>query len=495
MKQLFTLFLLASMSLACFSQAIYEDERYVKDPDPLMNQKLKQWQGLKFGLLMHWGAYSQWGIVESWSLCPEEYEWCRRVTGSDPSNYFLYKQEYENLQLTFNPYKFDPTKWAKAAKNAGMKYMVFTTKHHDGFCMFDSKYTDYKITSKKTPFHTNPKSDVTKEIFNAFRDEGLWAGAYFSKPDWHVPSYWNPKYPPRDRNVNYDPATNPELWEEFVQFTHNQMKELLTNYGKVDILWLDGGWVSKKSEQQMQDWYSREAKASKDSYLKRRIINQDIRMDEFVEEARKLQPGLIVVDRAVHGKNQNYLTPENRVPDKTLPYPWESCIIVSGSWSFIYNPNYISGMEGVQMLVDIVVKGGNLLLNLAPSPTGEWDPEAYALLQEYADWMDVNGDAIYETKPLKPYKQGNICMTTDKKGNSIYYYMCKEGENKMPAEVKIEIAENAKAHKLAGRKVYLLGHKEALKTVKTSKGFSIKIPKKLQDNPPAKYVWAFRVEK
>ncbi len=147
--------------------------------------------------------------------------------------------EYENLKTTFNPKGFNPDKWASAAAYAGMKYVVFTTKHHDGFCMFHSQFTDYKITDPACPFSTNPKANIAKEIFDAFRQQGLWAGAYFSKPDWHHPDYWSPYYPPRDRNVNYEPEANPEKWERFTQFTHNQIFELLTNYGKIDILWLE----------------------------------------------------------------------------------------------------------------------------------------------------------------------------------------------------------------------------------------------------------------
>ena len=128
-------------SAQLFSQAVYEDERYVPETDSLVLKKLDEWQGKKFGLLMHWGTYSQWGIVESWSLCPEDYGWCERTKGASPENYFDYKKEYEGLKKTFNPVKFNPEEWSKAAKNAGMKYMVFTTKHHDGFSMFDSKYT------------------------------------------------------------------------------------------------------------------------------------------------------------------------------------------------------------------------------------------------------------------------------------------------------------------------------------------------------------------
>ncbi|WP_420604185.1 alpha-L-fucosidase [Flagellimonas sp.] len=417
-------------------QAVYEDERYVPETDPLVLKKLDEWQDLKFGLLMHWGAYSQWGIVESWSLCPEEYGWCERKKGSNPENYFAYKKEYENLQTTFNPVKFNPEKWAKAAKNAGMKYVVFTTKHHDGFSMFDSKYTDYKITDSKTPFSTNPKANVTKEIFNAFRQEGLWAGAYFSKPDWNHPNYWNPYYPPRDRNVNYEPEANPEMWNDYVEFTHNQILELLTDYGKVDILWLDGGWVAKTPKSQITSWYDGQLKNNENGYLKHRIVNQDIRMDDLVVEARKKQPGLIVVDRAVHGKNQNYLTPENRVPEKPLPYPWESCIIAGGGWSYSFNANYMSTKQAVHTLVDIVAKGGNLLLNVAPSPEGEWDQGAYELLEGIGNWMDVNNEAIYSTEAMAPYKDNNVCVTSKPDGTIYLIYLMGEEEKVLPKSVE-----------------------------------------------------------
>ena len=256
MKKLSLILIIVLCSIQLFSQAIYEDERYVPETDLLVLEKVKEWQNIKFGLLMHWGSYSQWGIVESWSLCPEEYGWCERRAGSNPENYVAYKNEYEGLKKTFNPIDFDPDKWALAAKDAGMKYVVFTTKHHDGFSMFDSKYTDYKVTDPECTFSSNPKSNIAKEIFNAFRAQGLWAGAYFSKPDWHSEYYWDPYYPPRDRNVNYEPEAKPETWEKFIDFTHNQILELLTDYGKIDILWLDGGWVAKKPKSVIENAYA-----------------------------------------------------------------------------------------------------------------------------------------------------------------------------------------------------------------------------------------------
>ena len=177
-----TLIALLFISIASYAQQHNFNNSYVKPTDTLVQQKIKQWQDLKFGLFMHWGTYSQWGVVESWSICPEDEGWTQR-RGPYAASYYDYLKAYENLQTTFNPVNFNPDKWAAAAKDAGMKYVVFTTKHHDGFCMFDTKQTDYKITSSKTPFSSNPRSNVTKEIFDAFRKEGFMTGTYFSKPE------------------------------------------------------------------------------------------------------------------------------------------------------------------------------------------------------------------------------------------------------------------------------------------------------------------------
>ena len=464
-----------------------ESEKYVPETDPLVLEKLEQWQDMKFGLLMHWGAYSQWGIVESWSLCPEDYGWCERKKGSY-ENYFDYVKDYENLQTTFNPTQFDPDKWAEAAKNAGMKYVVFTTKHHDGFCMFDTKYTDYKITDPACPFNSNPKSNVTKEIFDSFRNEGLWAGAYFSKPDWHCDSYWDPYFPPMDRNVNYDPDAFPEKWEKYVDFTHNQIMELCTDYGDLDILWLDGGWVCKHSEDNIRNIYTDRLKNVGSGFIKTDIINQDIKMDELVEKAREAQPGLIVVDRAVHGKNQNYLTPENRVPKVALPYPWESCIIAGGGWSWVPNPKFMSGRQLVHMLVDIVAKGGNLLLNIAPGPDGTWPDGAYNLLEEMGDWMIVNDEAIYETRSLEPYKEGQVCLTQKKDGTVYAIYLADESENTIPSKIWLSSIQPKKDAKLT-----LLGSDKALEWELSGNGFYVDIPEKLRKNPPCKYAWVIEV--
>ena len=481
MKNILSLLLFCLVISPLITLGQEPEGRYVPETDPLVLANLEKWQDLKFGLLMHWGTYSQWGIVESWSICAEDEGWCRR---SKP-DYTEYKKEYENLQTTFNPVQFDPAKWAKAAKGAGMKYVIFTTKHHDGFSMFDTKLTDYKITSTRTPFHTNPKANIAKEIFNAFRAEGFWTGAYFSKPDWHSENYWWRNFPTPDRNVNYDISKYPERWEKFIRYTHAQIMELMKDYGKVDILWLDGGWVKKRTREDiLRD-------INDPSYKFTREQSQDIRMDELVEKARTYQPGLIVVDRAVTGKNQDYLTPENQVPEKALPYPWESCIISGGGWSWVPKASYKSPTEVVHLLADIVSKGGNLLLNIAPGPDGTWDSAAYTMLAGIAKWMNVNSEAIYGTRAIAPYREGKICYTRKKNTDRIYaIYLADEDESRLPEKIILKSicpAGKSKVKTMAGGR--------ELKWKRTGQGTEITVPRNLEAIPPNGKAVVFILEK
>ena len=474
--------------LACAGSAAaqHEYERYVPETDPAVLAKLDQWQDIKFGLLMHWGPYSQWGVVESWSICAEDEGWCKRSL----DDYIEYKRRYEGLQRTFNPVAFDPAKWARAARDAGMKYVVFTTKHHDGFSMFDTKYTDYKVTSPATPFHANPKANIAKAIFEAFRAEGFLVGAYFSKPDWHSENYWWPNFATPDRNVNYDPERYPDRWSAFVEFTHNQVMELMTGYGRMDILWLDGGWVKKRSKDEIERMYAERLGESPSGFIKSRVVNQDPRMDELVAKAREKQPGLIVVDRAVYGKNQNYLTPENRVPEKPLPYPWESCIISGGGWSFTPNAKYMSGREGVHLLVDIVAKGGNLLLNVAPGPDGTWQQGAYDLLAEMGTWLKVNGEAIYGSRPAAPYIDGRLRLTRGKDGSRYFVYLADEKEPGIPATIRVSAGRPAH-----GARVTLLGTSAALSWKAEGDGFVVTVPESLRASAPGGYAWTVKVSR
>lgn len=474
MKHLFIIAVSLVLSLSVSAQ----HKKYVTPTDTAVLSSLDKWQDMKFGLFMHWGTYSQWGIVESWSICPEDEGWTQRK-GPYSQNYFEYVKAYENLQTTFNPVKFNPEKWAEAAKAAGMKYVIFTTKHHDGFCMFDTKQTDYKITDSKTPFSSDPRSNVTKEIFNTFRKDGFSVGAYFSKPDWHSDDYWWPYFPPKDRNVNYDPEKYPKRWQAFKDFTYNQIKELMSEYGKVDILWLDGGWVRPLETVDRSVEWQRGIRT-----------NQDIDMKHIAEMARGYQPGLLIVDRTVTGPYENYTTPEQEIPHELLPYPWESCITMGNSWSYVPNDHYKSAQKIVQMLIRIVSRGGNLLLNIGPGPDGDWDPVAYSRLQEIGAWMKINGGAIHGSKPLAPYEQGNIHFTQSKDGKTKYvFYLSEQDDVKLPSEVVIKNFPVAK-----GSRISLLGTGAKLKWKSENDAVTIMIPSLVQTKWQGKYAAVFKID-
>ena len=474
----------AICTLAVFSaisQLSAQHQDYFPDPDPLVQQRLEEWQDLKFGLLMHWGAYSQWGIVESWSICPEDLGWAsgaRKPGIADTYNDYV--RAYEQLPKTFNPTQFNPEKWAAAAKNAGMKYLVFTTKHHDGFCMFDSKYTDYKITGPDCPFATHPRSNVTKEVFNAFRNQGLWAGAYFSKPDWHTPYYWWDYFPVSDRNCNYSIQKHPEQWAKFVEFTHNQIDELMSDYGKVDILWLDGGWVRTKTKDEIAAELAEEYENSR---WARNPQSQDIDMAGLVKKARAKQPGLIVVDRAVPGVHQNYLTPEQHIPETGLPYPWETCMTMANSWSYVPNDVYKPTDEIIEKLVDIVSKGGNYLLNIGPGPDGEWHDNAYSRLEAIGAWMRTNGEAIYGSRMYSSFSEGEkVRFTQSKDGKTQYVFLFDYPEEAL-------VLQKLKPTK--GTEIFLLGSRAELKWKTTAKGTSIELPADLKG--AGEHVWVLKV--
>lgn len=453
----------------------YQKGKYEYPKDPQVAEKLEEWQDYKFGFMMHWGLYAQLGIVESWALCSEDQPFQNRRG----MPYIEFKKMYFDLIKKFNPQKFNPIPWAKAAKEAGMKYVVFTTKHHDGFSMWDTKQTDYKITGPDSPFRNHPKADIVKEIFKAFRNENFMIGAYFSKPDWHHPDYWSPLWATPNRNNNYDTRKYPEKWQKFRDFTYNQIQELLTNYGKVDILWLDGGWVRPDStiNEEVRSWGFDIAK-----------WEQDIDMPRIAKMARKHQPGLLIVDRTVHGPYENYRTPEQTVPGEALPYPWETCMTMTRSWGYTRNPYYKRSKRLIHILIDVVAKGGNFILNVGPTPEGTIEEEAYKRLSEIGEWMSVNGDAIYGTRQYSKYKEGsNIRFTRSKDWKHVYVFAL-EWPGK---ELRLNTVTAKK-----GSKIKMFGYNKPLKWKHINNTLIVQLPEILQNKEkrPSQYAWAFHIE-
>ncbi|MBB5645015.1 alpha-L-fucosidase [Pedobacter cryoconitis] len=403
----------AAGKLAAQENGVHQQSTVYEWPeDPLVKKKLDKWQDQKFGMIIHWGLYAVPGIIESWSLCSED--WIER---DSTKTYDDYKKWYWGLSKAFNPVHFNPEQWAKAGKSAGMKYLVFTTKHHDGFAMFDTRESDFSIA--KGPFANNPKADVAKYVFDSFRKEGFMIGAYFSKPDWHSEYYWWSKYATPNRNNNYDIQKNPWRWNKFKGFAYNQLEELMTRYGGIDILWLDGGWVRplETVNEEVRSWGADIPKWS-----------QDIDMPEIARMARKAQPGILMVDRTVHGPYENYQTPEQKIPDTQLDHPWESCMTLGGAWGFVPNDQYKPASEVIHKLVEIVAKGGSLLLGIGPDPDGTLPASVVTKLNEIGQWTSKNGKAIYNTRITKNYHSGQTWFTQSKDGKLKYAIYCRNVE-------------------------------------------------------------------
>lgn len=405
--------------------------------------KLDQWQDQKFGVLFHWGLYSVPGIVESWNICSED--WIVRPMDS----YYDYKKWYFGLIDEFNPTDFDPDQWARIMEEAGMKYMIFTTKHHDGFCMYDTKYTDFSIANGA--FKNDPRKDIARHVWDAFRKKNFMMGCYFSKPDWHCEWFWNPEYDTPRRGINYKKERHPEWWKNYQEYTYNQLKELMTGYGSFDILWLDGGWVK----------------------------GEEVGLDKLLAEVRSTtQPGLISVDRAIKGRNENYQTPERGIPAKQLNYPWESCITLSHDWGWVANPVFKTPRKVIGMLAEICAKGGSLALGVGPTPQGLIQPEVEAILKEIGAWLKVNGKAIYHTRITPNYNTGNVWFTADKNEKTLYaIYALPDGEE-LPETIEWE------GNEPIGRMTLLKGKRAVSYTCKDGKVI-VKLPKGLKNEPVA----------
>lgn len=318
----------------------------------------------RFGMFIHWGLYSM----------PARHEWIRH-------NEEIKDEDYQKYFERFNPDLFDPKAWAKAAREAGMKYFVITTKHHEGFCMWDTKHTDYKVTN------TPAKRDLLREVVDAFRAEGIRVGFYYSLIDWHHPDVILDNRVGPYRNLSDEERKKKNEGRDmkrYAEYMRNQVRELLTNYGKIDILWFDFSYPSKDGDPEhgkgQNEWES----------------------EELVRMIRSLQPDIILDNRLDLPDEGDIQTPEQYTPDEPLkdkdgnPLVWEGCQTFSGSWGYFRDEQtWKSPKQCIDMLVNHVSRNGNLLMNVGPTSRGFLDDRAMNCLKAYAEWMHLHSRAIY----------------------------------------------------------------------------------------------------
>ncbi|NLH98982.1 MAG: alpha-L-fucosidase [Chthonomonadales bacterium] len=335
--------------------------------------RTKWWREAKFGMFIHWGVYSVPASAKGGA------EWY--LHGSR-----MQVKDYEKFAPQFNPVRFDAARWVRTAKQAGMKYIVITSKHHDGFCMFDSNLTDWCIT-KATPF----KRDPLKELAAECRKQGIRLGFYHSIMDWHHPDY----LPRREWEKETRPAAGASL-DRYIDYMKGQLTELLTNYGPVAVLWFDGGWEHNA---------------------------QELRSAEVNAMIRKLQPRIIINDR--NQLPEDHSTPEQTIPAGAMPNGrlWETCMTINDTWGYTRdNTNWKSTEDLVRKLCDIAHKGGNFLLNVGPTELGEFPQPIVERLHGMGAWLSVNGAAIYGTTQ-SPWKKLPFDGRCTAKGNRLYLHV------------------------------------------------------------------------
>lgn len=354
-------------------------------------ERLAWWTADRFGMFIHWGIYAS----------PARHEWVKNYEK-------LTNEQYQKYFDVFNPDLYNPKEWAASARAAGMKYVVMTAKHHDGFCLFDSKFTDYKATN------TRAGRDLIKEYIEAFRNEGLKVGIYYSLLDWHHPDYTidrnHPLKPASDKD--YETLNKGKNMDVYRKYIKDQVRELLTNYGKIDLLWLDYSFPAGNFGKGRKDWDS----------------------ENLLKMVRELQPGLIVNDRLdlldIEG-GWDFTTPEqykvSRWPEKNgVRVPWETCQTFSGSWGYYRDENtWKSTKQLLVLLIETVSKGGNLLLNVGPTARGVFDYRATEKLSDIGEWMKYNNRSIYNctAAPEGFITPENSLLTYNPESRTIYVHL------------------------------------------------------------------------
>lgn len=406
------------------------------------------WREARFGMFIHWGLYAVPAGEYNGQRSKEIGEWIQSWAN-------IPRAEYEKFAAKFNPVEFDAAEWVRIAKDAGMKYLVITSKHHDGFAMYDSAVSTYDIVDA-TPY----KKDPMRALADECRRQGITFAFYYSIMDWHHPSQYvdDPKKQKHPDAGHHQTKMREGRKQEYVEYMKAQLRELVTKYDPA-ILWFDGEWVDWWTEQDGQDLYK---------YV--RGLKPRILINNRVGKGRKGMEGLNKTDREYAG---DFGTPEQQIPASGLPgVDWESCMTMNDTWGFKhYDDNWKSSEKLIRNLIDIVSKGGNYLLNVGPTGEGRIPAASVQRLADMGRWMKVNGEAIYGTGPM-PFTEPLPWGRATRKDGKLYLHVFD-----WPADGTIRLPQ---LHgKIAAARLLAGGARVAV--TEGADGVTIKLPAKAPD--------------
>lgn len=432
------------------------------DPDyqHAPTESVEAWKDKKFGIRIHWGVYCLIGSNASWSL---------------PNSSREYQDLYGTLYEFFDPTEFDADQWMDLFDRAGAKFFTFTSKHHDGFCMWPTRTTQKAIRRTHNGISFRPRQppnfegctinysivdtpyrkDIVGAIVQAARRKGLGIGLYYSHVDWHDPAFaWDPY------NIHFDAGYNkqsdPERWQSFIDREREQVRELVTSYGPLDILCFDACWP----------------KAAREDAAR------------LAKMVRKLQPNILMRDRGV-GAYGDFYTPEGNIPEGFSEGNWMVIYPCGHSPAYLPFDTYKPKEWVLESLIDITAKGGNFEVCFGPMPNGKWPQDAVARLEYVGQWLGVNGEAIYKTRPWSAFKQGDdIRFTRSKDGKFIYAISLQ-----WPGREFAVRSVRAKP----GSVVHMLGVKQPLRW-KQANELVIEVPSQVAENKPCQQAYSFKIE-
>ncbi|MFN5479813.1 MAG: alpha-L-fucosidase [Chitinophagaceae bacterium] len=432
-----------------FSISVSAQKDFLKESKQERDVRMQWWRDATFGMFIHWGAYAVPAGVYQGKEVKGIGEWIMHSAQ-------IPIPEYEEFVRQFNPVNFNAKQWVAIAKNAGMKYIVITSKHHDGFCIWDSKVTDYDIMDA-SPY----KRDILKELADACKEAGVKLCFYHSIMDWHQPDAESKKDYTHQHTPHPDFATYREM------YLKPQLKELIQKYDPA-VLWFDGEWIPEWTEDQGRDLYN---------YL--RNLKPDLVINNRVGKGRAGMQGMNKYKDAAG----DFGTPEQEILEGTSDSDWESCMTMNDTWGFKKSDTKWKSSETlIHNLIDIAAKGGNYLLNVGPTAEGVIPAASVERLSEMGDWLKVNGEAIYSTHSTKKYKENDASFTISKDGSLVYAIITQPVSGELMLKT-VEVKQ--------GSKIYMLGLKNPLEyTVDESGNLRIKWPSQL----PCKYAWTIRIE-